>query len=212
MGMNELGWFGSSTVRKAKKPLKRVQTAARKVYKPIAAVERVVRPIGKRIPIVGEFAQLHEDITVPLERRVLGLKGKPKKSKAEQLATLVVSAGAEVSGGLRARGLPSGPQAVRSIQAKAAKQLRTLASGGGKNATAMFDLAVKAKAMTSRGPVSAALQKASKAGALVTPAKLAAATTAAKRGVGAPSMARAGVYLVVTPDGRRVEVPASKVR
>jgi hypothetical protein len=203
---NELGWFGSKAVRKVRK-------GARKIYKPIAAVERVVRPIGKKIPVVGYFAQLHEDITEPMERRVLGLKGKAKKTKAEKMATMVISSGAAVAGGLKARGLPSGPDAVKAIQSKAAGQLRSLAATGNKNAVAMFDLAVKAKALRggARGPVAGALRRAASSGKLVTPKGLAAA--AARVGATVPKMSpKSGVYLVVTPDGRRVEVPAAKVR
>lgn len=223
---DELGWFGSAAVRKVKKTAKKavqsVQPVARKVYKPIAAVERVVRPIGKKVPIVGTFAQLHEDITEPLERRVLGLKGKAQKTKAEKLATLVISSGADVASGLKAKGLPSTPQAVKAVQGKAAAQLKAIA-GTSANAGKMFDLATKARAVVAakkgdKSPVTKAIVKAAISRAPVTPGKLAAAASLAAAvklsptATAAAAVAKPGFFVVLTPEGKRVEIPAGKVR
>ncbi len=79
-----------------KKAGKGVQKGARVVMTPVRAVERVVRPIGKRIPIVGTFAQLHEDFGEKFEAKALGIKGE-KKSKLEKTLSSITEPAAKLA-------------------------------------------------------------------------------------------------------------------
>lgn len=108
----ELGWFGSSWVRKGKEKVtstakKAARAVVDKVIKPVGKtwvkVERAVRPIGKKIPVVGYFAKLHEDYVAPYTQALFTEKERAKKAarsgspktKAVARKRLIAAAAAE---------------------------------------------------------------------------------------------------------------------
>lgn len=97
----ELGWSFKKFVRKAARAAKHLaRGVVDKVIKPVGKawvkVEQAVRPIGKKIPVVGYFARLHEKYVAPYTQALfkakkhakrIALKGTPAQ-KAAALATL----------------------------------------------------------------------------------------------------------------------------
>ena len=186
-----------SLIKKIGKGLKNGVTT---VYKPISAIEKKVRPIGKKIPIVGTFAQLHEDVTEPLERKVLGLKNKPNKSKAETLATIATAKSSVLGAKIKAAGKVPTANAIATVRNNAAKALSAAAKSDPR-AKPLLDL-------TRQATAAAIVTKSKALGLSVAPNVAKALASAAPPGMAAKS----GVYIVIKPDGTRIEVPASKVR
>lgn len=175
----------------------------KKIYKPIGAIEKnIIRPIGKKIPIVGDFARLHESVTEPLAKAVIKLAEKPKKSKAEALATIATSKSSFIAQRLKKNGKAATQKAINTVRANAGKALKAAAKSD-PHAKSLL-------ALTQHVTAANIVGIAKKTGVPVSPNVAAALkNAAASLNLATPT---GGVYTVIKPDGSRVTIPASQVR
>lgn len=177
----ELGWFGSKALRKVHNTFNRG---------PIGKMHKAVQDaVGKYLPIAKPFIEIHNKLASPIHKLIEG-----KKVRLKATAKAIASATKDLPISEKYK-----TQKILAGMSVATEQARETASN-----VALAKALVKAKAATT-GAVRAASSVRGARVALLGKAlhKSRAAAAVAK---GSP-----GIYKVVRPDGRIVNVPASKV-
>ena len=199
----ELGWFGSSRARKAKKRLKKfaksktgrvvtfVPRMAHAVVKSkqLAQMESAVQgAVGKYLPFTKPFIAVHNKIAGKTHEAFASV-GIGKKKKTPKLTVGEVIAAGEAIAGARAE------LTARAIQKVTAKL------------PAVQRPAARAALLKRASAKAADLARARREVAMGVVAK-------ATRAMKAPQSARGrgGVFIVTMPDGGSVSIPESKVR